>query len=206
LQIYVMLSTARSIAISFPFHFNSITMGDDGTQQHQGTTEGTTVETTEDTNEETTEKSTDETTAGTTEQTTEGTTERSTEGTAGTTEPTHQPCTGWCGEAHRNVILLSTEAFMMDMKNTANVLPPKFPLCGSFRTREGYNKLEICTSVAADGESVDLKIRSKECHLEVPKGKISRKLCSSCGPLDESVKQIRHQSHRKAINSDSNLH
>jgi hypothetical protein len=200
-----MLSTARSIAISFPFHFNSITMGDDGTQQHQGTTEGTTVETTEDTNEETTEKSTDETTAGTTEQTTEGTTERSTEGTAGTTEPT-QPCTGWCGEAHRNVILLSTEAFMMDMKNTANVLPPKFPLCGSFRTREGYNKLEICTSVAADGESVDLKIRSKECHLEVPKGKISRKLCSSCGPLDESVKQIRHQSHSKAINSDSNLH
>jgi hypothetical protein len=158
----------------------------------------TASEATEGTTEGTTEKTTEETGEKTTEQTTEGTAEKTTEGP---TEPTLPwitlSCTGWSGEVDRKVIRLSTAALMQDT-NTANLLPAKLPLCGSFRTRQGYNKLEIRTTTAANGQ-VGFVIRSKECRLEFPKEKISRKLCSSCGPLAESVTQIRRQA-RQVIN------
>jgi hypothetical protein len=158
-------------------------------------------------NEGTNEKTTDQTGEKTTEQTTKGTAKKTTEGTAHkttewTTEPA-PPCMGWSGEVDRKVIRLSTAAAMQDT-NTANLLPVKFPLYDSFTTREGYNKLEIRTTTAANGQ-VGFVIRSKECRLEFPKEKISQKLCSSCGPLAESVTQIRRQA-RQVINSDSNIH
>jgi hypothetical protein len=105
------------------------------------TTEETTGKTTDPHTKETTNMTTEETT----EETTEGTTEQTTEGT---TEPTLR-CIGWSGEAHRKVIRLSTHATMRDTKNTAKHLPVKFPLCGSFTKRDGYNKLEIGMTLAA---------------------------------------------------------
>jgi hypothetical protein len=166
------------------------------------TVEETKETTAEKTAEKTTEKASEKTTVGSTEKTTEGITERSTEGTTVST----LPCTGWSGELHSKVVLLSTAALLRGTRDCN--IPVKFPLCGSFRTRAGYNELEIRTTVAPDG-STKLAIRSKECHLVFPKEKKTgrtRKLCSACGPLVERVKQIRHQSHSKAINSDSNLH
>jgi hypothetical protein len=137
------LQCPRTAGITFR---QSLNEGSETTTEQ--TIEKTTKETTEKTTEEptTAKKTTEETTEGTTKLTTEGTMERPT--TAGTTEPT-LPCTGWSGEAHRKVIYLSTTAAMQDRKNIANFLSPTYPLCGSFRTREGYNKRKGSSTAAA---------------------------------------------------------
>jgi rRNA maturation endonuclease Nob1 len=168
------------------------------------TTAGTTGETTEETTEKTNEPHTNEITEPHTKDTSEVTTEETAEGTTEqTTEPT-QPCTGWSGEEHRKIIQLSTAAAMRDTEKTANHLPLKFPLCGSFKERDGYNKLEIRMDVAANGQSADFVLRSKECLLDFPKDK-RRRLCPSCGSLVQKVKGIRRQG-RQEIDPESNLH
>jgi hypothetical protein len=121
---------------------------------------------------ETTEGSTGETTETTTEPHTEDTTEGTTgETTEGTTAELTQRCTGWFGQEHRKLIRLSAHAAMRDMEDSVNRLPEKFPLCGSFNKRDGYNKLKICMTAGADGRSVDFVIRSKEYLLDIPKEK-----------------------------------
>jgi hypothetical protein len=99
-----------------------------------------------------TEPHTEETTAPHIEETTEGTTEQTTEETA---KPT-QRCMGWGGEELREVIALSTGAAL----GKSCRLPQKFPLCKSFKNRDGYHQMEISTAVAADGSR--LKIRQLE--------------------------------------------
>jgi hypothetical protein len=195
------------------------------------TTGGNTEPTAEGTSEETTEGTTDACSQGIDEETTQGTDEETTQETtnlpvvpseqepidtasfeppvgheveSGKTKPIPR-CTGWDGDSYCKIISLSTHATMRDAKNTANQLPVKFPLCGSFKDRDGYDQLEICMAISATEQSVSFVIRSKQCHLEFARNeKKAQKLCTPCGSLVGTVKNIRQQACR-AINSDSNL-
>jgi hypothetical protein len=96
----------------------------------------------------------------------------------GTTKPA-QRCKGlgWQTSSQKIVCQLMQ---WCGMRKNANHLPVKFPFCGSFKNREGYDQLEICMAIEANGQSVDFVVRSKECHLEFHKEKTTRHKHFAC--------------------------